>query len=187
MTRAFLFLMAALCSFAQNDSIIQGRWPPETALSFRDGSNNQEYICTALTRQPNYRWTGSSMITSIADAANTSTITFVSAHGLLVGNKITISGMASAGTTGLNTSFNVATVGSTTTLTITTSGITDGTYTPGTDPLMAIDATAPRTTASIWQIIKKFYTTTYLDRTAWADGDSQPTKVCDSRTTYSYQ
>jgi len=187
MIRVFCFLLAAFSVFAQNSSITQSLWPGETTLIFRDGSNNQQYFCTALSRQPNFQWTGTSMITSIADSGTTATITFVSAHGLAVDNRILIRGMVSAGTSALNGLFNVVSVGSTTTLTVTTSGVTDGTYTPSTDPLMQINTTAPRTSAAVWQIMRQYFTTTYVDRIALAEGDLQPSKICDDRSTYSYQ
>ena len=179
--------MLAAAAFGQNASIIQGQWPGETILMYRDGSNNLEYQCIAVSTQPAYTWTGSSMITSIADSGTTSTITFASAHGLSNGNRIFILGMTSSGTTGLNNSTGyVVTVSSPTVVTITTSGITDGTYTPSTDPAMKIWSTAPRTNANIWVITKFYWTTTYLDRQSNAEGDINPSKACDSRTTYAY-
>jgi len=186
MIRVLCFLAASFVAFSQNASIIQSLWPPQTTLTFYDGSNNPEYYCIALSKQPNYQWTGTSLITNIVDAANTATITFPAAHGLAVDNQITISGVVSSGATGLNGTFKVVSVGSTTTLTITTSGVTDGTYTPVTDPLMQINTTAPRTTAAAWQIMKLYYTTTYNTRIAWAGGSLEPNNICDNRTTLSY-
>lgn len=189
MTRVFLFLVAsATLAFGQNSSITQSRYPGETTLIFRDGSNNQQYFCTAVSQQPTYTWTTTAMITSIVDSGSTSTITFASAHGLLADNRIYILGMTSAGTTALNAAAGfVVAVSSTTVVTITTSGVTDGTYTPSTDPAMAIWTIAPRTTAAIWQIIRQYFTTTYTDRITLADGDSSPSKICDNRATYGYQ
>lgn len=186
MYRLLLFLATVFSAFGQTqESIIQSKWPGETILLFRDGSNNQEYICTALSKQPNYVWSGLSMITSIVDSGTTATITFAAAHGLSADNSITIAGMTSAGTSALNASFKIA-VTNTTVITITTSGVTDGAYTPSTDPTMTISTTAPRTTAAAWQILRQYYTTTYLDRASFANGDTTPDKICNSRTTYSY-
>ena len=187
MIRVFCFLLAAFSAFAQNSSITQSLWPGETTLIFRDGSNNQQYFCTALTKQPTYTWSTSALITSIVDSGTTSTITFASAHGLLNDNRIYIGGMTSSGTSALNAAAGfVVTVSSTTVVTITTSGVTDGSYTPTTDPAMAIWTTAPRTSAAIWQIIRQYFTTTYTDRISLAEGDLSPNKICDSRTTYAY-
>lgn len=189
MIRLFILLAAsAILALGQNTSIIQGQWPGETTLIFRDGSNNQQYVCTALSIQPTYTWSGSSMITSIVDSGTTATITFAANHGLSNDNRIFILGMTSAGTTALNAAagFKV-TVSSATVVTITTSGVTDGNYTPTTDPAMAIWTVAPRTTAATWQIIRQYFTTTYLDRVANAEGDISPSKICDNRATYGYQ
>ena len=186
MYRLFLFLATICAAFAQTqDSITDSRWPPETFRVFRDGSNNQQYICTALSKQPVYNWSGLAMITSIVDSGTTATITFASAHGLADDNRIVIAGMTSAGTTGLNASFKIS-VTNTTVITITTSGVTDGSYTPSTDPLMIISTTAPRTNANQWVILRNYYTTTFLDRSSYAEGDLEPNKACDSRTTYGY-
>lgn len=186
MYRLLLFLaMLSAASAQTQDSIIQSRWPAETFLIFRDGSNNQQYVCTAVAKQSNYNWSGLSMITSIVDSGTTATITFAAAHGLSADNRITIAGMTSAGTTALNASFKIA-VTNTTVITITTSGVTDGNYTPSTDPAMVISTTAPRTNANQWQIQRMYYTTTYLDRGSYAEGDLESNKICDSRATYAY-
>lgn len=189
MIRLLLLLAAsAILALGQNTSIIQGQWPGETTLVFRDGSNNQQYICTALSIQPAYTWSGSSLITSIVDAGTTATITFAGNHGLSNDNRIFILGMTSAGTTALNAAagFKV-TVSSATVVTITTSGVTDGNYTPTTDPAMAIWTTAPRSNAGIWYVIRQYFTGNLLDRIANAEGDISPGKICDNRATYGYQ
>ena len=180
-------MAAVLSAFSQNASIIQNQWPGETTLIYRDGSNNMEYICKAVSTQSAYTWTGASMITSLTDAASTATIVFASAHGLVNGNRIFILGMTSSGTTGLNNSTGyIVTVTNSTTVTITTSGVTDGAYTPSTDPAMTFWTTAPRTNANIWTISKMYWTTTYLDRIANAEGSLNVGYACDSRTTYAY-
>jgi len=186
MYRLLLFIATLSAAFAQSqNSIIQSQWPAETTLIFRDASNNQQYFCTALAKQPNYNWFGAAMITSIVDSGTTATITFAAAHGLSADNRIVIAGMTSAGTTALNASFKIA-VTNTTVITITTSGVTDGSYTPSTDPNMIISTTAPRTTAAVWQIQRMYWTTTYQDRASYAEGDSEPNKICDNRSTYAF-
>jgi len=186
MYRLILLVATLSAAFAQTqNSIIQDQWPSETFLVFRDGSNNQQYVCTALAKQPNYTWSTTAMVTNIVDSGTTATITFPAAHGLSTDNRIIIAGITSVGATGLNGSFKV-TVTSTTQLTITTSGVTDGTYTPTSDPALTISTTAPRTNANQWQIQRMYYTTTYLDRGSYAEGDLEPNKACDSRATYAY-
>lgn len=189
MIRLFILLAAsAILALGQNTSIIQGQWPGETTLIFRDGSNNQAYICTALSKQPSYTWSTTAMITSIVDSGTTATITFASAHGLLADSRIFILGMTSAGTSALNAAAGFAvTISSTTVVTITTSGVTDGAYTPTTDPAMAIWTTAPRSNANQWYIIRQYFTGNLLDRIANAEGDISPSKSCDARSTYGYQ
>ena len=159
MIRLLTFLAVfAITAFGQNSSIIQSQWPGETFLIYRDGSSNQQYICSALAKQPAYTWSGTSMVTNITDAATTATITFPSAHGLSNDNRIYITGMTSAGTTALNAAAGfVITVTSSTAITITTSGVTDGVYTPVTDTGMRIWTTAPRTNALQWQIFRQYY------------------------------
>ena len=186
MYRLLLFIATISTAFAQTQSsIIQDQWPAETFLIFRDGSNNQQYICTALAKQPIYNWRGAVMITSIVDSGTTATITFASAHGLSADNRIVIAGMTSAGTAALNASFRIA-VTNTTVITITTSSVTDGTYTPLTDSGMVISTTAPRTNANQWLILRNYYTGAYLDRSSYAEGDLEPNKSCDARATFGY-
>ena len=85
------------------------------------------------------RWTiASGTLVSVVVASNVGTVTFSEAHGKIVGDKITISGATVD--TDLNATYSVvaATVGgSTKKLTITTSSVSDATYT---DAAMVITA-----------------------------------------------
>jgi len=183
----YLLAIFACTAFSQNVSLAQSEWPGETFLIYRDGSNNQQYICTAFSKQQTYTWSGLSMITSISDSGTTATITFAANHGLSNDNRIYIGGMTSTGTTALNAGAGfVITVSSATVVTITTSGVTDGVYTPSTDTGMKIWTTAPRTNAAQWQILRQYFTTTYTDRGSYAEGDLEPNKICDNRSTYAY-
>ena len=153
---------------------------------FRDGSNNLEYICKAQAKQNTFTWAfsgGDALLTNLVDASGTSTITTPSAHGLAVGNKVVI---GTSGVTGLNGTYTIVGVSSTTTFTISTSGVTDNTYNSGNAPNMTISTTAPLSFKPYWSIQRMYYTTTYIDRVAWADGDTSTTKICDSRTGYAY-
>ncbi len=142
-----------------------------TQLLFRDGSDNTEYICVAERAQRSYTWSiAGSTLTSIVDSSNTSTVTTASAHGLAVGNLVTVAGATDAD---LNGTYYIQTVGSTTTFTITTANVTDATYNTG----LTLETTAPRDTASIWTITKLSYTTTFLDRVQVSD----PNQICANR------
>ncbi len=160
---------------------------PYTSVFYRDGSNNVEYICKALSNQPTYVWyatNGTPVLTSILDAADTATITTATAHGLLVGNRVQIFGVTSD--VNLNGSYVIDSVPSDSTFTITTVGVGDGLYNGTTDPGMKMSTSSPRTTASVWSIQRNFYTTTYIDRTAWAEGTTATTNACSSRASYAY-
>lgn len=154
-------------------------------LFYYDGSNNLTYVCMAGPLQPSFSWTRSATtLTSIVDSGSTSTVTTSTAHGLQVGNQITISGATVA--TALNGSYVIQTVGATTSFTITTSGVGDGTFTEST---LAVATTAPRSNALIWTILKMSYNgSNLLTNVQWAQGNSGTyTKSCDSRTTYDYR
>ena len=160
---------------------------PYTSLYYRDGSNNVEYICKALTNQPVYVWyagNGSPVLTSIVDASNTATVTTAAAHGLAVGNRVQIAGVTTD--TDLNGSYVIVSVATPTTFTITTANVTDGTYNGTSDAAMTLATNSPRTTASVWSIQRNFYTGAYLDRTSWAEGTTATTNACGSKTTYAY-
>jgi hypothetical protein len=160
---------------------------PYTSLFYRDGSNNVEYICKALSNQPNYVWyaaNGSPVLTSIVDSSNTATVTTAVDHGLLVGNRVQIFGVTTD--VDLNATYVVASVPTTATFTITTANVTDGTYNGTSDSGMKMATNSPRTNASIWSIQRNFYTTTYIDRTSWAEGATSTTNSCASRTSYAY-
>ena len=119
-----------------------------TTLIEYNGSNLPVYKGTAATAQPTFTWSISgSTLTSIVDSSNTATVTTASAHGLKVGNKVTIAGVLSD--TDLNGTYYVASAATSTTFTITTANVTDATYNAaGTQ----VSTNAPRTTAAIWKI-----------------------------------
>lgn len=148
-----------------------------TELYFKDGSGNHEYTCFARALQPTATFSiNASTLTSIVDLANTSTVTTVSAHGLSVGNAVTITG---ASDTDLNATFYVQTVGSTTTFTITTASVSDATYNAAG---LQFTTAAPRTTEAIWAIIKYSYDgANFGTRKQWASGGTQYKHICDNR------
>lgn len=186
-------MLLSVSLFAQQGpEVVVSVGPPQTnwsSLYYRDGSNNIEYVCIARSIQPSpFAWyaAGSSVtLTSVVDSSNTATVTTTANHGLLPGNIVQIQGVTTD--TDLNGVYTIATVGSATTFTITTANVTDGAYTGVTDPAMNLSTQSPRTNAAVWSIMKLYWTTTYLDRRAWAQGATNAGYACDSRTTYSYQ
>jgi len=176
--RAILALMmvAAPMMLAQDGTTVNiSPSPPArpwTKLLFMDGSSNLEYRCVADANQPVFTWTkAATTLTSIAVAANVGTVTFSGAHGLAVGNSVTVSGGTVAG---INASYYVQTVPTSSTLTITTAGVGDDTYTEST---LVVTSAAPRSTAAIWTITKFSYTGTNVVR----DQSSAHGQVCDNR------
>lgn len=186
--RLAIVFLTALCIQAQ-DNIKgptftlnpAGPSQPITALNFYDGSNNLIYICKAVSQQPQYTWGVTAAptqggLTSIAVATNVGTATTTTAHGLAVGNKITVAGSTTAA---LNGEYYVQTVGSTTTFTITTAGVSDATYNTA---ALTVYSTAPRSSASIWEIRKFVYTSSNLTAQQVANNGSM-VGVCDNRAT----
>ena len=157
--------------------------PPNTPYSyliFRDGMNNIEYICRALSRQSVFSWTvADTTLTSIVVSSNTATVTTSSNHGLAVGNQVSVYGSTVAA---LNGGYQVATAG-TTTFTFTTAGVSDATYN---NAGLGLSTTSPRSNAGIWSIQKFFYTSVFVDRYGWADGSTNTNKSCDNRSNYAY-
>ena len=188
MKRLIMLALACVAAVLAQDgpTVVQSEGPPNskwTSLLFRDGSSNTEYVCFAPLRQPTFtfRRSGTSpTITQIVDSGTTGTVTFSAAHGLAVGNRIVISGATVD--TDLNGTYLVATVGSSTTLTITTASVTDATYT---DATLAIATSAPRSSVAIWTIQRIFYTSTEADRTTWAEGGNG-NQICDNRASLAY-
>lgn len=174
--------------------------PPDSAFQetyrpYVDGSNRIIYECVALqnsgrsvfaltanlSSQPK-RLSTAAVVTlvSIADSSTTSTITFSGAHGLAIGDSITIA--AATTDTDLNGTYEVATVPGSTTVTITTASVTDATYT---DATMTVETTAPRGVDLVWSIRKYFYTSTNTipDQIRYLR-NSLLGLACDSRASY---
>jgi len=188
MRYAIAVLLVCAACFAQENTkgqvVTINPGPPAqgvSALNFYDGSNSLIYRCQAVSIQPRYTWTvAASTLTNVVVSSNTGTVTTASAHGLQVGNSITLSGSS---TSALNGTYKIATVGSTTTFTITTAAVSDATYTTG----LVMTTTAPRSTAAIWSIRAYTYSGTNLTNEQWANGSTAMNQICDNRTTISYQ
>lgn len=154
---------------------------PYTYLMFRDGSNNIEYICRALSNQQNFTWTiSAATLTSITDATNVATVTTSTNHGLAVGNSVSVYGSTTAA---LNGGYIITAVPTPTTFRFSTTGVADGTYN---NAALGVATTSPRSNANIWSIQKFYYTTTYMDRYGWAESATAVNKSCDNRANYAY-
>jgi len=153
-----------------------------TTLFFYSGTD-LEYTCEAPAIQPAFYWSrNNSTLTNIVDSSNTGTATTSTAHGLQIGNKVTVSG----GTvdTDINGTFIILTVPSTTTFTYASASVSDATYTEST---LRIMTTAPRDTAGIWKV-KKFRTVSALLQSVQTAVGGRPYgQVCADRATLDYQ
>lgn len=185
-----LLLLSLLSSTGHGQTIPSS--PPQIAeevLYFRDGSNNIEYRCYALVRQPVttifHRTAASSTaplggtpanLTSIAVATNVGTATTSAAHGLRVGQLVTVTGATVD--TDLNGTYRIATVPLTTTFTFTTVNVANATYNEAT-LYIATDYT--RDSQTVWAIQKQYHTTTFIDRSTWGSLATTPTVVPSSQ------
>ena len=117
------------------------------------GGGLLEYQGKASRVQPEFSWnTSTATLTSIVVAANVGTVTTSTPHGLTVGNKVTVAGVLSD--TDLNGTYYVQSTATTTTFTITTSAVSNATYSASG---ITLKTTAPRTTVAIWHVTKFIY------------------------------
>ena len=192
MKTLLLTLLLTTAAFAQKTGtpVSKVNYPHDSPsqILFYDGSNNLIYGCyavpvvnyTQITGISNnggaYQWTvAATTLTNIVVSSNVGTVTTSTAHGLQVGNLVTVAGSA---TTALNGTYYVQTVGSTTTFTITTSGVANATYTTG----LVLTTTAPLSSQPVWSIMKLTYSGTNLTNVQWANGAaSSYNNICDNR------
>jgi len=189
------YTMLANALFSQQTGAPVGvvQFPNQTPTRFLDyaGGNNLTYLCLAPTinqtsTPSNYTYSlsvGGSTLTNIVVLANVGTVTTVAAHGLMVGQTTTVSGSTTAA---LNANYVIATVPSTTTFTITTSGVGNATYaTSG----LTVSGEAPLLTSPIWSIQKFTYdASNNLTQTQCANGSCQAlTNKCSDRATIAYK
>jgi len=174
-----IFAFVCLCYGQEGSTVNNTEGPPYkgwTTLMYYTGTN-LEYVCYASVPQPQFAWTvRAATLASIDDAANTGTVSTSTAHGLVVGNVVTISG---ASDNDLNGTFYVQTIGTATTFTITTANVTDDSYV---NSELAVATTAARTSASIWAISKLRYDgASNLISKQWAAGGPGSKSICDNR------
>ena len=199
MKTLLLVVMAACCLAQQNATVAISQGPPDAAvasvLSY-DASGNLQYICRAPQQTNAYVWAVTpnaaqqqGTLTNIVVAGTVGTVTTVGAHGLAVNNLVTVAGSTTAA---LNGSYAIQTVPGSTTFTITTSGVTTGTYN-GT--ALTLSTNSPRSNAAQWSIQKLIYSAaSALINTQWATsvssgqfGSTAYRFACDSKATYAYQ
>jgi hypothetical protein len=174
---AFALYLSMLMSNAQTSE-----GPPPVAyqhLYFYDGSNNLQYDCVARQFVSTTAWTISDgSLVSIVVSSSSGTVTTASAHGLYIGARVTVSGST---TTALNTTYTVTSVPSSTTFTVTTSGVANGTYN---NSSLSVSTNNPLLTAPVWAIKVYTYSGTSLTASYWASGQTGRTLKCSDRTSY---
>lgn len=192
--RKAILALAVACPFLfgqNNDPAVSfSSGPPQrvwTKLLFYTtvgGADALEYTCYANATQPEII----DSVTQIVDSSSTATVTYASAHGLGIGNRVVIAGVT--GDTDLNGTYIVLTVPSTTTITITSSSVTDATYN---NAGITSTSSAPRTYKEIWSISKNYYGASSLNAVRWAVDSSGKISSsgaqhsCDARSALAYQ
>lgn len=192
-TASGLLTAVALLSQQTGQPVGIVQFPNQTPTRFLDyaGGNNLTYMCQApsLNQTSTASWytyslsVAASTLTSIVVATNVATTTTVAAHGLMVGQKTTVSGSTTAA---LNATYVIATIPSTTTFTFTTAGVGDATYNNG--PL-TINGEVPLLTSPIWSIAHYTYdASNNLTGTQCVNGScSALSNKCSDRATLSYK
>lgn len=193
MKYAIVVLLICAACFAQDNSkgqliSINPGPPPQavSSLNFYSGGD-LIYRCQAVSIQPTFTWYVSSVVppgstlTSIVVNTNVGTVTTVGDHGLQVGNKITVAGSTTAA---LNGVYSIATVPTTSTFTIATSGVSNATYNTS---ALKFYTTAPRSNAAIWSVHAYTYSSSNLTVDQWANGSTSMNQICDNRASLYYQ
>lgn len=184
-----LFVLLDLAAKAQTGAPVDiNGFPTSISQStrfFDYSGTDMIYVCYARSLAPNntnpgYNFSLSvtgTTLTSVVVATNVGTVTTVSAHGLRVAQKVVISGST---TSALNGTYYVQSVTGSTTFTITTSGVMDGTYNNG---ALTLSGAVPLLTGAIWSIEKLSYDGSHnLTDIQWAGGTPGAyTKICSNR------
>lgn len=179
---ASLAAIVGVAAFSQSTPVTMEQGAPlnpVTVINVFTGSN-LIYQCRTKSTQRAFDYVAASKFTNVVVAANVGTVTTSANHGLQVGNTITLTGSATAA---LNGAYIIQTVPSATTFTITTSGVSNGTYTD----LTALTTTAARSNANIWSIEKFTYDGSGNTTAAqWANGNTGQSNSCDARATLAF-
>ena len=154
-------------------------------LCYYDASNNLTYICfaplSAIVSAVVSR--AASTLTNVVVLTNVGTVNTVSAHGLTVGSKVVLSGWTVDAQ--LNGTYEVVTVPTTLSFTITTASVSDATYTDATG---MVTGTAIYDIDEVWAIQRFWYDTgNKLVKSGWAEGITTPTLIASNRALYTYR
>ena len=179
----WLLLLSSALLFGQGQPTNQVQGPTtNNFVMYYDLGSTPQYICYAQSLQPPASFfKSSSTLTSIAVATNVATINFSSTSYLWVGAVVTISGATVA--PALNGTYSVTAV-SGSTATITTAGVSDGTYTEST---LVVTTSAPLLNKTIWAILVTQYASTNPLTQYWAGTPSvtpQMNLACSNRSKY---
>ncbi len=204
-----LFATLALAQQPQPVTITDNSILPVTKLLYWTGTGTTDgvqYACLAPL-VGTYTWAvtpsaGQGTLTSIVVATNVGTVTTSGNHGLQIGNVTTVAGSTTAA---LNGVYQIKTVPSATTFTITTAGVGDATYNTA---ALTLASNAPRSNVAQWSVQRFSYysvsggacptgatgPTGGICSVQWAtnlttgQGGSKAYQFsCDSRATLSYQ
>lgn len=182
-----LFLVA-MAAFAQGPTVTLSGGNSAQAFTSSNtfSGTNLTFRCKAKANAvAEETWAISGTLTSIAVSTNVGTVTTTVAHGLRVGNKITVSGVLVGDDLDLNGIYIIQTVGAATTFTIATVDVSDGTYNTAGTQFVSSD---PRTSSAIWSIQKFTYDgSNNLTTEMWADGNTSFDNVCDDQATLHYK
>ena len=168
---------------------IQSEAPPRFGwqkLCYYDASGNLEYLCFApVSAIASASVAVAATLTNIVVSANVGTANTVAAHGLTPGSKVVLSGWTVD--VQLNGTYEVKTVPTSTSFTITTVDVT-GAPTTYTDATGAATFTSIPDTAACWAIQKFWYDTgNKMVKSGWAEGTTTPSLIAASRATYTYR
>lgn len=184
MKRVFLFLTACACAFGQGQAINQTSGPPPfdwVTLLYYNGSNQIIYSCYApAIVTPTTFYVSSGTLTNVVVASNVGTANFSATAQFWIGQRVTVAGST---TVALNAQYRVATV-SGTTITFTTSGVSDGTYATG---ALTLSTNGPLLNAALWSIQALTYASGNVSTVFWAGtpGITVPQNVaCSNRANY---
>lgn len=186
--KLLLSLLAASALWAQQSGtpvqVVQYPKDAPTLKNIYDASNNLIYVCYAKAIAPNDSTTNynfslsvtATTLTSIVVATNVGTITTAAAHGWRPNQLVTVTGST---TSALNGTYRLLTTATSTTATVTTSGVANATYNNG---ALTVAGAAPLTTKPIWSIMALVYdASNNLTDRQWAGGNaSSYGYICDN-------
>ncbi len=153
-------------------------------LCYYDASGNLIYVCYApLSAITSAVFAVAATLTNVVVLTNVGTVNTVAAHGLTVGCKVVLSGWTVDAQ--LNATYEVVSVPTSTSFTITTASVSDATYTDATG---VATATAIRDTSECWAIQRHLYNASnQLVKSGWAEGITTPTLIAANRAAYTYR